>query len=184
MTQPLVQKRVAAKFVDVSSNGKPFAFLESEQCATSGAPAAPMKGSPRMTQQRRFKRMVIDVTEDNTYLLHLGEMDIWDGADLALLREGLTQIIERDRCRSIVVDMQHVKYIPSGFFGMLFDWHEKRNVWFALTTPQPNVQRMLWFQQFFRRHHSGWFELHPEGRDVLNTPAGYVPEAMLVEEDA
>ncbi len=137
-----------------------------------------------MTQQRRFKRMVIDVMDDNTYLLHMGEMDIWDGADLSLLREGLAQFIERDHCRSIVVDMQHVKYIPSGFFGMLFDWHEKRDVWFGLTTPQPNVQRMLWFQQFFRRVDSGWFELNPEGRDVLNTPAGYVPEAMLVEEDA
>lgn len=184
MTQPLSHQLVASNSPNPATIGKPFASSRrSSRCAIAALPQ-PVKGPPRMTQQRRFKRMVIDVMEDNTYLLHMGEMDIWDGADLSLLREGLSQFIERDHCRSIVVDMQFVKYIPSGFFGMLFDWHEKRDVWFALTTPQPNVQRMLWFQQFFRRSDTGWFELNPEGRDVLNTPAGYVPEAMLVEEDA
>ncbi len=184
MTQPLVTAPVARKGHSSVASGKAFAFPDPEFGDSRPVATVPVKGTPRMTQQRRFKRMVIDVMEDNTIVLHVGEMDIWDGADLALLREGLTQLIEKDRFRSIVVDMQHVKYIPSGFFGMLFDWHEKRNVAFALTTPQPNVQRMLWFQQFFRRGSHGWFELNPEGRDVLNTPAGYVPEAMLVEEDA
>lgn len=135
-----------------------------------------------MTLQRRFKRMVIDVLGD-TYLLHMGTMEIWDGADLALLREGLASMIERDGCRSIVVDMQHVKYIPSGFFGMLFDWHEKRDVSFALTPPQPNVQRMLWFQQFFRATDNGWYELYAEGRDMHTSPAGYVASEVLVEEE-
>lgn len=180
----MTQKALTEPARKTSRIGKRFATTQGSSRNAVIAVPEPLKGPPRMTQQRHFKRMVVDVMEDNTYLLHMGEMDIWDGADLALLREALTQFIERDRCRSIVVDMQHVKYIPSGFFGMLFDWHEKRNVWFALTTPQPNVQRMLWFQQFFRRSHAGWYELNPEGRDVLNTPAGYVPEAMLVEEDA
>lgn len=184
MTQVAEEIPVTTSSDRVDEFGKGFALPLRMGRKHSCTTPLPVKGPPRMTQQRRFKRMVIDVMEDNTYLLHMGEMDIWDGADLALLREALTQFIERDRCRSIVVDMQHVKYIPSGFFGMLFDWHEKRDVWFGLTTPQPNVQRMLWFQQFFRRSHTGWFELHPEGRDILNTPAGYVPEAMLVEEDA
>lgn len=135
-----------------------------------------------MLTQRRFKRMVIDVQEDGTYLLHMGEMEIWDGADLALLREGLTQFIERDGVRAIIVDMAFVKYIPSGFFGMLFDWHEKANVGFALTLPQPNVQRMLWFQQFFRRTPEGCFELWPEGKDLF-TPAGIGVEPVLIEEE-
>ena len=77
-----------------------------------------------MSYVRNFKRMIIDVQDDGTHLLHLGEIEIWDGADLALLREGLAQLIEKDHCRSIIVDMQYVKYIPSGFFGMLFDWYE------------------------------------------------------------
>lgn len=184
MTQSLATKRVAKKKAVSDATGKAFANPPTESCCAVAAAPQPVKGPPRMTQQRHFKRMVIDVMDDNTYVLHMGDMDIWDGADLALLREGLAQFIERDRCRSIVVDMQHVKYIPSGFFGMLFDWYEKRHVAFALTTPQPNVQRMLWFQQFFQRGPSGWFDLHPEGKDILNTPAGYVPDAMLVEEDA
>lgn len=134
-----------------------------------------------MTVQRRFKRMVVDV-QDGVHLLHMGDMEIWDGADLALLREALMQFIEREGCRAIAIDMQFVKYIPSGFFGMLFDWHEKRNVWFALTLPQPNVQRMLWFQQFFRPTPDGLFELCPEGRDVL-TAAGVSGAACLVDDD-
>jgi hypothetical protein len=135
-----------------------------------------------MTPQRRFKRMVIDVLDDGL-LLHMGAMEIWDGADLALLREALATLIEREGCRSITVDMQFVKYIPSGFFGMLFDWHEKRDVAFALTPPQPNVQRMLWFQQFFRQADHGWYELYAEGRDMHTSPEGYVPEELLVEEE-
>lgn len=115
-----------------------------------------------MSSVRHFKRMVIDVLDDGTHLLHLGEIEIWDGADLALLREGLAQLIEKDGVRSIAVDMQFVKYIPSGFFGMLFDWYERRGVLFYLTPPQPNVQRMLWFRQFFRLSSEGIYELHPE----------------------
>ena len=89
-----------------------------------------------MSYVRNFKRMIIDVQDDGTHLLHLGEIEIWDGADLALLREGLALLIEKDNCRSIAVDMQFVKYIPSGFFGMLFDWYERRSVAFTLTPPQ------------------------------------------------
>ena len=70
-----------------------------------------------MTLQRHFKRMRIDV-QDGVHLLHIGEMEIWDGADLALLREGLFKLIEHEHCRAIAIDMRFVKYIPSGFFGM------------------------------------------------------------------
>lgn len=114
-----------------------------------------------MTIQKYFKRMLIEV-QDDLHLLHVGEMDIWDGADLALLREGLFKLIEQEGCRSIAIDMAYVKYIPSGFFGMLFDWQEKRGVQFALTTPQPNVQRMLWFQRFFQLNAVGLYELQTE----------------------
>jgi anti-anti-sigma regulatory factor len=115
-----------------------------------------------MSYVRYFKRMVIDVQDDGAHVLHLGEIEIWDGADLALLREGLANLIEKDEIRSIIIDMQFVKYIPSGFFGMLFDWYERRSVAFSLTPPQPNVQRMLWFRQFFRMTDDGLYELHPE----------------------
>lgn len=133
-----------------------------------------------MTLTRFFKRMAIEPV-GKVLVLRIGEMEIWDGADLALLREGLTQIIERDGARAIAIDMTYVKYIPSGFFGMLVDWQEKRNVSFWLTTPQPNVQAMLWFRQFFRPTDSGWHELSREPiRDELPN-LGPEIEACLVE---
>jgi anti-anti-sigma regulatory factor len=134
-----------------------------------------------MALQRRFKRMVIDVIDD-VHVLHMGPIEIWDGADLALLREALASFIDGEGCRAIAIDMQFVKYIPSGFFGMLFDWYEKRGVTFWLTPPQPNVQRMLWFQQFFRPSPEGWFELWPEGRDML-IPATLLAEPVCVDDE-
>lgn len=122
-----------------------------------------------MTQQRNFKRMLINV-QDGIHHLHIGEMEIWDGADLALLREGLFKLIEHERCRSISIDMRFVKYIPSGFFGMLIDWQEKRGVCFAMTTPQPNVQRMLWFRRFFQMGLDGLYELKTEPQEAMVAP--------------
>jgi len=137
-----------------------------------------------MSHVRNFKRMVIDVQDDGTHLLHLGEMEIWDGADLALLREGLALLIEKDGCRAIAVDMSYVKYIPSGFFGMLFDWQERRGVAFALTPPQPNVQRMLWFRQFFRANGGGWYELNPEPtQEMLAGVSALGPMQDLEDDD-
>ena len=81
---------------------------------------------------------------------------------MALLREGLFKLIEHENCRAIAIDMRFVKYIPSGFFGMLFDWNEKRGVTFALTPPQPNVLKMLWFQRFFHLNAAGMYELQTD----------------------
>jgi anti-anti-sigma factor len=131
-----------------------------------------------MTIQKRFKRMLIEV-HDDLHLLHVGEMDIWDGADLALLREGLFKLIEQEGCRSIAIDMTYVKYIPSGFFGMLFDWQEKRGVQFALTTPQPNVQRMLWFQRFFHLNESGMYALQPDPVTAIPSPSVETSEFLV-----
>lgn len=110
--------------------------------------------------------MLIEVT-DGLHLLQMGEMEIWDGADLALLREGLFRLIEGERCESIAIDMRYVKYIPSGFFGMLFDWQEKRGTRFALTPPQPNVQRMLWFRQFFKVNAEGLYQMQQEPTESI-----------------
>ena len=98
---------------------------------------------------------------DGVAVLDLGNMDIWDGADLALLRETLSRLVERDGCRSIGIDIRHVKYIPSGFFGMLYDWHD-HGVAVRLYTPQPNVENMLWFRQFFNHLSNGCYLLHSE----------------------
>jgi len=95
----------------------------------------------------RRKRRKIVSEADGIAVLNLGEMDIWDGADLSLIRDTLIRLITREKKRRIAVDMTHVKYIPSGFFGMLFDWRE-RGVQVYLYDPQPRIQEMLWFQHF------------------------------------
>jgi hypothetical protein len=135
-----------------------------------------------MAVQRRFKRMLID-DRGEFLLLQLGEMEIWDGADLALLREGLFHLIDHESSPAIVIDMQFVKYIPSGFFGMLYDWQEKCGTWFALTPPQPNVQRMLWFRQFFRLNAEGLYEMLPEPSEAL-IPTEANSEAYLSSQTA
>ena len=136
-----------------------------------------------MTVQRRFKRMLIEVRDDGLHLLHMGEMEIWDGADLALLREGLFRLIDGEECESIVIDMRYVKYIPSGFFGMLFDWQEKSGTRFALTPPQPNVQRMLWFRQFFKLNGEGLYEMQREATESI-IPTESTPEPCLSSQTA
>jgi anti-anti-sigma regulatory factor len=106
-------------------------------------------------------------------VIDLGSAEIWDGADLALLRETLTLLIDRQRHHSVGVNMAHVKYIPSGFFGLLFDWREK-GVRVLLFNPQPHVQRMLWFQQFMQQINDRAFLLLSEPKqpyEAGRTPA-------------
>lgn len=116
------------------------------------------------------KRQRLDIhREDNAATVGLDQIEIWDGADLALLREVLTELIERDGCRSIGVNLHSVKYIPSGFFGMLYEWYED-GIRVQLHSPQPNVENMLWFRMFFRRDVDGSFFLNDE--EVRNHTPG------------
>lgn len=109
----------------------------------------PSKKRERMRLRRRNNVTVVD----------LGEMEIWDGADLALLRETLTRLIDHDGCDAVGIEMAYVKYIPSGFFGMLCDWHD-RGSRMCLFSPQPNVARMLWFRRFFQHTDGDCFTLN------------------------
>ena len=95
----------------------------------------------------RKKRHSID-ERDGYHVVVMEDMEIWDGADLALLRETLAQLVDHDKQRCIGVDMTSVKYIPSGFFGMLYDYRE-RDIKVRLYCPQPHVALMLWFREFF-----------------------------------
>lgn len=104
------------------------------------------------------KKFLQLVPNDSFTVLNLGDMEIWDGADMALLRESLTRLIKAEKHRRIGIDMSHVKYIPSGYFGMLFDWYET-GVQIRLYSPQPNVRQMLWFNRFFKVVEAHCFEL-------------------------
>jgi hypothetical protein len=91
-------------------------------------------------------------------------MEIWDGADLSLVRDTLARLITQKRRRSIAVDMTHVQYVPSGFFGMLFDWFDA-GVDVQLVRPRERVRNMLWFRKFFQLMDSGVYRLY-EGTSV------------------
>jgi anti-anti-sigma regulatory factor len=104
--------------------------------------------------------------EDGVTILNLGPVEIWDGADLALLRDTFTRHCVNQQCRSLGIDMSTVKYVPSGFFGMLFDWHEK-GVSIRLYSPQPRVANMLWFRQFFEPVTNGAFLLQDEPKELM-----------------
>jgi hypothetical protein len=95
----------------------------------------------------RKKRHSID-KRDGYFVVVMGDMEIWDGADLALLRETLAKLVDAEKRMKIGVDLSTVKYIPSGFFGMLYDYVERgTNV--RVFGAQPHVRNMLWFREFF-----------------------------------
>jgi len=95
----------------------------------------------------RKKRNSIDV-RDGFHVVVMGKMEIWDGADLALLREILAKLVDTEQRPAIGVDLTFVKYIPSGFFGMLYDYTD-RGVSVRLYSPQTHIANMLWFREFF-----------------------------------
>tara|TARA_B100000029_G_scaffold498640_1_gene567740 strand:- start:478 stop:912 length:435 start_codon:yes stop_codon:yes gene_type:complete len=102
------------------------------------------------------------VEHRNSYkIINLGPMEIWDGADLALLRETLAQLIDREGAPRVGVDMSHVKYVPSGFFGMLFDWCEQ-GASICLDDPCERVRNMIWFRQFMAPLDNDRFRLETE----------------------
>ena len=115
------------------------------------------------------KKQRLSIRTDNDFaIVALEDMEIWDGADLALLREALTSLIENDGYRAIGVDLSTVKYIPSGFFGMLFEWYEQ-GLRVRLDEPQSNVEQMLWFRMFFVHENDDMFRLSDDGMRN-NTP--------------
>lgn len=114
------------------------------------------EGDVGMAERKDYDSISI-VERDGASVLDLGSMEIWDGADLSLLRDSLNQL-SRSGCGAIGVDMTYVKYVPSGFFGMLYEVFE-RGVDIRLYNPQPRVRNMLWFRKFF--------DFGPEGSHQL-----------------
>lgn len=111
-----------------------------------------------MAERKNLDGLTLTKQRDIT-VMALGTMEIWDGADLSLLRDGLNHVILQRNSRSIAVDMSAVKYVPSGFFGMLFDWFDQ-GVMIRLLAPRDRVRNMVWFRQFFDHEDESWYLLH------------------------
>ena len=105
------------------------------------------------------KRHSIDI-RDGYHVVVMGDIEIWDGADLALLRETLAKLVDVEKRKKMGVDLGSVKYIPSGFFGMLYDYTE-RGVQVRVYDALPHVQNMLWFREFFELTDSS------DGREIF-----------------
>ena len=113
------------------------------------------------------RRQQMTIENRNSYkVICLGPMEIWDGSNLALLRETLAQLVERDGVTRVGVDMSYVKYIPSGFFGMLFDWCEQ-GASICLDDPCERVRQMIWFRQFLVPISEGRFRLEPDALEPV-----------------
>lgn len=108
----------------------------------------------------RKKRQRIHLSETGAaVVLDLGPIEIWDGADLALLRETVTQLVQGQGRKSLAFEMQYVKYVPSGFFGLLLDCYDL-GVKIQLNAPNEQIRGMLWFQRFFAEAEHDTFILH------------------------
>lgn len=137
----------------------------------------------------RKKHRLTVRTEENLAIVALDDMEIWDGADLALLRETLTNLIEKEGYRAIGVDLSAVKYIPSGFFGMLFEWYEQ-GMKVQLYSPQSNVVQMLWFRMFFVLTEEGVYQLNDDemrhnspNEQVAYHRREFMPDDDSIDED-
>jgi len=92
-------------------------------------------------------------------VLDIGDMEIWDGADLSLIRDTLFRLVLQDGTESIAISMHAVQYVPSGFFGLLYDWME-RGVTIRLLEPRERVRQMLWFRKFLEQESESVFRLY------------------------
>ncbi|MBT5020763.1 hypothetical protein N9153_01110 [Planctomicrobium sp.] len=95
----------------------------------------------------------------NVTVLNIGNMEIWDGADLSLVRDTFFRLVREDDITSLGVDVGYVQHVPSGFFGMLYDWYE-RGVDITLFGPGERLQQMLWFRKFFSESEDSIYILH------------------------
>lgn len=108
---------------------------------------------------RKYTHGLTVLASSQGSVLDIGDMEIWDGADLSLIRDTLFRLILQEGKEAVAVDMHSVQYVPSGFFGMLFDWME-RGVEVRLMNPRERVRQMLWFRRFFVQENETTFRLH------------------------
>jgi hypothetical protein len=108
---------------------------------------------PIMVKQLADRSRIDIKVEAGVTTVSLGRMEIWDGPDLFLIREVLTELIEEDRSSVFSIDMRAVKHVPTGFFGMVSDWQDE-GIRILLLDPKPHVREMLWFDRFYRERPS------------------------------
>ena len=117
--------------------------------------------------ERKYTHGLEVTASPHGIVIDIGDMEIWDGADLSLIRDTLFRLVLQEGTDAFAINMRAVQYVPSGFFGMLFDWME-RGVIVYLINPRERVQQMLWFRKFFFEVDAQVFRLH-DGHGVDET---------------
>ena len=103
--------------------------------------------TPLMSVRRR-KRLKMVHRADAT-IINLGEMEIWDGADLALIRDTLFEMIVEQNHESVGVDMTLGQIRPQRILRHAQRLERQGDPQSSCILRQPNVREMLWFRQFF-----------------------------------
>ncbi len=114
--------------------------------------------------ERKYTHGLTLTLRGSATVLDIGKMEIWDGADLSLIRDTIFRLVNEEGVTSIGIDVSRVQHVPSGFFGMLFDWYEQ-GVTIGLYQPRSRVRQMLWFRKFFMKYEETVYCLH-DGESV------------------
>lgn len=121
--------------------------------------AEPWRGD-RSAKYAKTPRPVPVRFVDGRWELAVGDKEVWDGSDLALLRDS-HQKIAGENVKVVAIQMRGVKMPHTGFFGLTYDWAV--DGWqVLLLDPTAEVQRFLWFRTFMEESAPRVFELHPE----------------------
>src|SRR5262245_24403832 len=75
-----------------------LSWQHSGSCCARSLDLPPTAKAPTVPMSKKFLRL--SASEGFT-ILHLGGMEIWDGADMALLRETLTRLVNAEKQRAI-----------------------------------------------------------------------------------
>lgn len=95
---------------------------------------------------------IVEVGEHGLFISFINK-ETWDRSTLAKLRATL----EKYDVHNIILDLEGVKVLESGFFGFLGNYFDS-GMGVFLKSPEETVMRMQWFEIYFREY--------PEGGDL------------------
>lgn len=102
----------------------------------------------------------LDLEAPEIQIINIGNMEIWNSGTLARVRISMRRLADAGQAR-FGIDMQTVKHIPCGFFGLLYDYYDQ-DISVVLCQPQPIITNMLWFRTFLRPISDNHYEFYDD----------------------
>ena len=75
-------------------------------------------------------------------VVSFGGRELLDDANVAVCREQLLELIDREDCQTLAIDLSGVRLVPSGLLGLLATVR-RRGVDLHLYNPSPDVREVL-----------------------------------------